>query len=259
MGLDAFVYCRCWQDRLAAAPPVGPVGLDGDGRFGLLLAWEGNEAAHEAIDAWLMRACPHPLMEQASESVSNWAGLRLFQQALQAAGWSHFPMLHDGLPAVNGGSMPAGQAALVLDELDYFSNGAPIQDEVVLVDEATGRVLMTYVAAYDGVTMLGPGYRAGVDPDGFFVLDPDTDPLVTRFRAGRFGQRVLPNGEVELTSGGLRTTVAMPPVGGHGMGWPKRLAVETRSLSAADFDYIVGPLRRLCEASASTGNPVMWT
>lgn len=71
MGLDGFVYCRCWQDGLAAAPPVGPVGLDEDGRLGLLLPWKGNEAAHEAFDAWLMQACPHELMEQASEAVSN--------------------------------------------------------------------------------------------------------------------------------------------------------------------------------------------
>lgn len=109
-------------------------------------------------------------------------------------------MLLAGLPNANGGSMPPGQATLVLDELDLFTNQARIEN-VVLVDEATGRVLMTYIAAYDGVVMLGPGYRAGVDLAGFFVLDPDTDPPVTLFRAGRFGQRLLPSGEVEFTGG----------------------------------------------------------
>jgi hypothetical protein len=253
------VYCRCWQDGLAAAPQLGPVGLDEDGWLGLLLPWEGNEAAHEAFDAWLMRACPHEQMWQASEAVSNWAGLRLFQQALSSAGWSHFPTLHAGLPNANGGSMPTGQATLVLDELDLFTNQARIENEVVLVDEVTGRVLMTYVAAYDGVAMLGPGYRAGVDPDGFFVLDPDMDPPVTLFRADRFGQRLLPSGEVEFTGGGHKATVVMPPVGGHETAPPQRLAVEIRPQSVADFGYIVDPLRRLCEASVATGNPVMWT
>ncbi|MEV0398183.1 hypothetical protein [Polymorphospora rubra] len=257
MGLDAYVYCRCWQDGLATPPPVGPVGLDEEGYLDLLLPWEGNEDAHTAFDTWVERACPHEQMEQAGERVSNWAGLRLFQQTLEAAGWSHFPTLHAGLPSANGGWMPAEQAARVLDELEFFAHRARIEDEVVLVDEATGRELMTYVAAYCGVTMLGPGYRAGVDPDGFFVLDPDADPPVTLFRASRFEQRVLPDGQVEFTGGGTTARVAMPPIGERRTP-PPRLRVESRPRTAADFDYVVGALRRLCEASVATGNPVMW-
>ncbi|HEX5541899.1 MAG TPA: hypothetical protein VFX60_10120 [Micromonospora sp.] len=34
-----------------------------------------DEPACDAFDAWLMRACPHELMKQVSEGVSNWAGL----------------------------------------------------------------------------------------------------------------------------------------------------------------------------------------
>jgi hypothetical protein len=258
VGLDAYVYCRCWQDGLAAPPPVGPVGFDEDGCLNLLLPWEGNEAAHDAFNTWLMRACLHEQMEQAGEHVSNWAGLRLFQQALQAAGWS-LPALHAGLPNTNGGSMPAAQAARVLEELDSFESRARIEDATVLVDEATGRVLMTYIAAYDGVIILGPGYRAGVDPNGFFVLDSTADPPVTLFRAVQFGQQVLPGGEVEFTGGGRKVRVAMSPVGEPKAAPPQRLAVKTQPQSAADFGYIMGPLRRLSEASVVTGNPVIWT
>jgi hypothetical protein len=257
VGLDAFVYCRCWQDGLAA-PPVGPVGLDEEGFLSLLVPWEGNEAAHDAFDAWVMHGCPHERMRQASDRVSNWAGLRLFQQALQAD-WSHFPTLHTALPDANGGSASAGQAARMLEELEFFTSQARIEDETVLVDEATGRVVMTHIAVYDGILMLGPGYRAGVDPDGFFILDAGADPPATLFRAFRFSQRMLPEGKVEFTHGRQRARVAMPPVGEDGGTSPERLAVETRPRSAACFDYIVEPLRRLCEASVRTGNPVMWT
>ena len=238
---------------------MGPVGLDEDGYLDLLLPWDGNEAAHNAFQAWRTRACPHERMKQASERVSNWAGVRMFQQVLEGMGWSHFPALHSGLPDANGGGMPAEQASMVLAELEFFRSTTRLEDEVVLVDEATGQTLMSYVAAYDGVMMLGPNYRAGVDPDGFFVLDPGTDPPATLFRAFRFSQRRLPSGDVEFVGDGRRAQVAMPPVGGSNPDPPRQLQVRSRPRSPADFDYIVEPLRRLCQASVSTGNPVMWT
>jgi hypothetical protein len=255
VGLDAFVYCRCWQDGLATPPPAEPIGLDEDGYLDLLLPWEGNESAHNAFGAWMKEACSHERMEQAREHLSNWAGLRLFQEVLPA----DLVTLRTELPNANGGSMPPAQAARMLDELDAFTDRAPIADEVVLVDEASDRFVMTYVAAYEGVAMLGPGYRAGVDPDGFFVLDPDAQPPATLFRAARFAQRVLPGGEVEFSADGQRATIAMPPVREHGTEPPHRLAVQARPRSTAYFEYIVTPLRRLCEASLATGNPVMWT
>jgi hypothetical protein len=121
------------------------------------------------------------------------------------------------------------------------------------------------VAAYRGVLLLGPGYRAGVDPAGFFVLDPGAadppdpaDPAGTLFRSTRFRQRVLPGrlGEFSDVAGTVR--VAMPPVGGAGGAPPGQLRLERRRQSPADFADVVEPLRRLCRAAVATGNPVMW-
>ncbi|MEV0429141.1 hypothetical protein [Micromonospora sp. NPDC050495] len=257
MGLDAFVYCRCWQDGLATPCPVGPVGYDEDGWLALLRPWKGNQAAHATFDAWLKGACPHQAMEQATEHVSNWAGVRLFQQALRTAGTERFPTLATALPGVNGGSLPADRAAVALAELDAFARADRIADEVELIDEATGRVLMQYVESYHGVFMFGPGFQAGVDPDGFFVLDR-ADPPATLFRASRFTQRPLPGDRVEFTVGGARTVLTMRTVGEHGEPPPERLAVRTRSRSGDDFAYLVEPLRRLCAAAVATGNPVRW-
>ncbi|MGB2570478.1 hypothetical protein ACPFP2_18800 [Micromonospora citrea] len=257
MGLDAFVYCRCWQDGLAAPCPVGPVGFDEDGHLALLQPWEDDPAAHHAFDAWLVRTCPHELMEQASEGVANWTGVRLFQQALRSVGRERFPTLAAGLPDDNSGRLSPEQATAALAELDEFRESR-ITDEVVLVDEATGREVMTYVAVYHGVFMFGPGWQAGVDPDGFFVLDTGADPPVTLFRATRFTQRVLLDGRVELVGDDSRTVVAMRPVGRNGTPPPERLAVRVRTRCADDYAYIVEPLRRLCAAAVATGNPVMW-
>jgi hypothetical protein len=126
---------------------------------------------------------------------------------------------------------------------------------------------MRYVAAYEGMTMRGPGYRAGVDPDGFFVLDPNTDPPETLFRSTRFRQRIVDAQRVEFADAHGAVEVAMSPVGGTGhrppiVGTegqpPQRLRVKVRPRAGADFAYIVEPLRRLCRAAADSGNPVVW-
>jgi hypothetical protein len=261
VGLDAFVYCRCWQDSLAAAPPCAPelVGFDEDGYLSLLLPYPGNEAAHDAFDEWLRRGCPHEDMTAAAERVSNWGGYRMFQDALRSTGPTRFPTLLAELPDTNAGRMPAEAAARMLDELDHFTRHAVPDDQIVLVDEATGKTLLEHISAYDGVTMVGPGYGAGVDRDGFFVRDPDTDPPVTLFRSMRFRQRVLDERRVEFVDGRTTAAVAMPPVGGRVAEPPQLLRVEYRPRTAADFEYIVEPLRVLCRAAVATGNPVIWT
>jgi hypothetical protein len=261
MGLDAFVHCRCWQDGRAAAPPCAPelIGFDEDGWLSLLLPYDGNEPAHDAFDQWRYSGCAHEDMRFARERVSNWAGYRRFQQALRQAGWSHFPTLYAELPNNNGGRMSAAAAASALEELEHFTGHAALGSEVILVDEATGAVVMRYIAAYEGVTMLGPGYRAGVDPDGFFVREPDTDPPVTLFSSMRFRQRIVDAQRVEFGDGRGAVQVAMPPVHGAGDEPPEQFRVETRTRTAADFAYVVEPLRTLCRAAVETGNPVVWT
>ncbi|MDG4799805.1 hypothetical protein [Micromonospora sp. WMMD980] len=122
MGLDAYVSCRCWQDDLATPCPVGPVGHDEDGHLALLQTGAYDAAADHAFHAWRAGdACPHPHMELVSEGVANWTGVRLFQQALRAAGANRFPTLTAALPDRNDGGLPADRAADALAELDAFA------------------------------------------------------------------------------------------------------------------------------------------
>ncbi|NUT35218.1 MAG: hypothetical protein HOV79_19355 [Hamadaea sp.] len=257
MGLHGFVHCRCWQDGHAAPAPVEPVGFDDEGWLSLLLPWQDHKAEHAEFDQWRERACPHAAMLLANESVANWAGVRLFQQALRAAGAERFPTLLARVPDLDGGKVQAAHAALMLAELEGFDPRAAVEEQVVLLDEETGRILMRHVASYAGVAIWGPGYRAGVDRDGFFIVTA-THPPVTRFRAKRFEQHVQPNGEVLFTDDLRQLQLAMPPIGRKEGVTARRLAVH-RQLVRADFSYIVQPLRTLCMASVSTGNPVIWT
>jgi hypothetical protein len=105
MGLDAFVSCRCWQDGLTTPPPVPRelIVYTEDG-LDLTIPYDGNEDLYRDLDNWVHSgACGHEKMDQASVHVSNWTGYRLFQEALKAAGWQHFPTLQAYLPQSNGG------------------------------------------------------------------------------------------------------------------------------------------------------------
>ncbi|WP_203829839.1 hypothetical protein [Actinoplanes palleronii] len=260
MGVSAYVHCRCWKDGLAPAPPVGPVGFDEDGRLGLLEPWSRETAnAHGDVEHWLEHGCPHDHMQIRREEIGSWAGIRIFQQALRAAGAADFPVLLRYLPETNDGWIPADEVPRVLAELDHFENGARLADEVVLVDEASGDALHSYVAGHGGVFIWGRDLHIGVDPDGFFVLDRTTEPPGTLFRAACFEQRVLPGGELELTGEGHSVRLAMTPIANYLPTPPQRFTVQVRPRSAADFDHLLGMLRRLCAAALSTDNPIHWT
>lgn len=260
MGLDAYVLCRCWQDGLTSEPPVPAelIGVDKEGNFGLL---DDQDDRWLAVDMWRKNACPHEDMEFASEWVANWSGYRLFRDALATVGWQHFPTLRTELPEANGGMMPAAAAVQVLAELDFFATQDRLGEETVLLDEDTGDVVMTHVPAYDGEVMLGPGYRAGVDRDGFFVRDDAREAARTLFRSRRFSQVVRDAGMVEFSDAECTAVVKMPPVDAapDEQPVPRRLRVETRPRTAADFVHIVQRLRTLCLAAKETGNPVVWT
>jgi hypothetical protein len=262
VGLDAFVHCRCWQDGLAPLPSSldGVVGFDEEGWLSLLPEHDDDERYGTFVH-WRKSSCPHDAMRIANEHVSNWGGYRLFQAALADAGWDHFPTLRSELPNANGGQTDAKQAALMFAELDHFSRRTDLPDDVVLLDEATGDVVMEHIGAYDGVLMLGPGYRAGIDPEGFFVLDPDTDPRATVFRSMRFRQEVLGDKRVRFSDDERTVEVDMPPVGERpGVArQPERLRLGSRPRDPARYADIVETLQLLCRASVQTRNPVLWT
>jgi hypothetical protein len=154
MGLDAFVSCRCWQDGVTTAPPVPQerIVCNEETRLDLSIPYDGNEDLYRDFDNWVdSGACGHEGMSQASVYVSNWTGYRLFQEALKAAMWRHFPTLRAYLPQINGGSLPARAAPRAPAELQRFTSQTRLGTYTYLVDEETGERLNDYVPAYQGV------------------------------------------------------------------------------------------------------------
>jgi len=264
MGLDASVGCRCWRDGVTTLPPV-PRELiveDEDGYLDLAVPDDAdNSALHDAFARWHYdQACPHKRMEHTDLRISNWAGYRRFQHALSEQGWQHFPTLHAHLPQANGGLLPPQHADAALAELTLFAAlGQPV-DKTVLRDEDTGETLMVHIEAYQGTAIWSPKFRAGVDPQGFFVLDVTTDPPTETFRSMRFTQRVLDDGRAELTDE-RHTLILDRPIKSWSEGLPPaaRLAVSTSpSEVEAEFGWILDALTTVLRAAISTGNPVRW-
>ncbi|WP_438040558.1 hypothetical protein [Sorangium sp. So ce128] len=153
--------CRCWLDGTTRTPPphAEHVAFDEEGQLCLTLP-EERQDAHDAFYAWMEDCCPHPRMWLASEWISNWAGLRAFQAALDRIGWQHFPTLHAELPAANGGMMPAGASARALGELARFAELVASVRSAFLVDSETGHKLYDFIPQYEGIFPRGAA-RAG--------------------------------------------------------------------------------------------------
>ena len=288
MGLDAFVACNCYREGRTTPPPVPRelIVLEDDGTIELDLAYDGNEEQFAAFDQWMWgppSCCEHEeALHAARVRVANWGGYRAFQQALGQVGWERFPTLHDELPNSNDGTTSPAAAALALEELAAFRD-SDLGHNWFLVDDDSNETIYEYIAAYEGVFAWDglSGFNVGIDPRGLFIVERNTQPPREVFRAMRLEQRLLDpareaGGGVELvdidTGQRLESPTAVP---GRQIPWPdgrmqndegkvrtsypRRLRVEERAISTAEFAYAVEPLEEVFRAAVMTGNPVCWT
>ena len=285
MGLDASVLCNCLTLGLTTEPPVPRewLRIDEEGYLGLAPEHDSPEADGAVYD-WMRGCCGHPDLRYAFEPIANWAGYRLFQQALGGVGWDRFSVLHQELPEANGGRTEATRAAFALGELALFRSLGEIGSNPCLVDTATGEVVQEHVAGYEGVFILdgNSGLEAGFDAHGFFIrtgegklelfraarfrqthLDPDADPYGPE--PGRVVYSDLDSSwEFECRFAVPGDTIPWPDGrmqddrGRCRFRYPATLQVESRAVHSSDFDYILGPLERIFRASVETGNPVRW-
>jgi hypothetical protein len=261
VGLDASVRCRCWEEgKTTPCPFPDLVALDHEmDSLELTLAWEGNEEAHRRFERWRAECCPHDRMLLVNEWISNWSGVRLYQQALRAAGAERFPVLLAQIPDVNGGRTEPEMARRALAELDAFERSGPFGWRVWLADAERGARLIESVGAYGGVFLMTGKHEnldMGTDRNGFFIQRPKGEEL---FRSMAFEQ--IKHGDTdfefrdEATDRRFRCRTGIE---WKELPFPRRLAVEQDSDGPQHHSDVTERLRRVFTASVETGRPVTW-
>ncbi len=192
MGLDATVSCNCFKEGRTTAPPIPKewLYLDEEGYWSCLPEHEEKHSWSELYQ-WEQTCCDHEGMNYARERISNWAGLRLFQQALEKAGWENFPILRTELPNANGGKTLSEMARKAILEIQRFRQFREIGRNAALIDTKTGHLIFEHVAVYDGIFIYGgrSGLNAGIGDKDFFIRDRESGTVL--FWATRIGQKLL--------------------------------------------------------------------
>ena len=281
MGVGASVMCRCYQDGKVALPKFAKAAnIDEEGY--LNLPFDVDTTLYMQFDRWMNAACAHPKMTLVYENISNWTGYRSFQQALSFAGWEHFPALEAELPQSNDGQTASMAAAKMLDEIDYFREHARLGSTTVLIDSATGHHLHEYIDAYEGLFMHGDdGINLGVDQHGFFIRHRDDIAQRELFRSMKFTQRLITGSKanagnshveyVDLATGDMvqfshPISQYLPwpdgkvedAEGKPNLQFPSLMHVAECQRQVSEYEYILEPLRTVCQASVETGNPIRW-
>lgn len=283
MGLDASVMCNCFREGRTSTPPFPRewFEIDKQGYFGLKAEYDSDEN-WAAQYQWSQSCCKHKGMYLAWQRISNWAGYRLFQRALQEIGSQYFPVLTAQLPNSNGGLTASVESAKALVELDFFKRFGEISSKTVLVDTSSGEVLHHHIAAYDG-EFLKCGHRkirVGVSRSEFFAVSSETGKSLfraTRLRQfNRSGASVAGDGDelvwenldtAETYNSGVAICGKLIPWddgswenadGQCRFDYPSEMHVEQRPQLSSDFDDIVQSLRTVFAASVSSGNFVRW-
>lgn len=264
MGLDAFVHCRCATDG-GASPPPSTWELTQDG---LVCDKDLNMETLLAFDRWLNDGCPHKRMQHRLTHISNWAGYRQFQTALDRVGAEHFPVLTRELPQANGGWTASTDALSCLEELASFEQSTETWPRVELIDSSSGHVFAKSVNEHDGVFILfgSEGWRARLTAAGTFVVEAsEADRLrpVVLFEATEFTQTATADGQwqwvapsSESFSTAHRFSVHQDDGTVHSS---SVLRVVERQVGPASVGIVVAALREIFEASVAIDMPVHWT
>lgn len=279
MGFDASVRCNCWEQGLTKPWRLGGIIHLEDGYLTLT---SSEPSLLNAFYEWEESCCPHPRMTACSEHLANLHGYWEFRRALLYTGdASVYPVLSSELPSGNSGFTPATQVPAMLTELTHFEASTTSRQLNMLIDSETGAVL--YTTLDQSRFLLNRNLHISIDDQGIAFQTPAGEVV---FRAQRLRQTKLP----PTTSGPTGNTpnpltlytdldrgdgfVCELAISSHQIPWPdgtwkdgagqarwhypSELHWEQRPFQAADYRYIVEPLRVLCATALETGNPIRW-
>lgn len=276
MGYDAFVICNCFKEGKTKEPPYKDfMKFDVEGIYlDLDLNYEQDEhlylKKHQEFDDWKRTACPHKDMRFASEHLANISGMADFDNMLQEfGGEKRFPTLVKYLPVSNGGILPADFAEKVLNELKDIEQEKNSEKKIILRLNNGERKWSTNENHSE--IFVWTGYNReqyGIDKDGFFIIK-NREFLWMRssklvFRSKDFKQVVLGKDKFQfidnLTKNKYTGRAKIHPYGKEQPIQDFDFIVDREVTTlAAEYKYIIDPLKRRANASLETGNPIIWT
>lgn len=276
MGLDAFVRCNCLKEGKTTEPPIDRTWIisEDDGYYYLDPKYATDTDLEKQLYDWSKNCCIHSGMK-IDEHISNWAGLRVFQEILDKIGIEHFPVLSRQLPEMNGGSLSVESAKAALQELEGFEQKTQALTNIYLINVDNNQPIYQYVDAYEGKIMWSKAYSAGFNANGFYIVKSDTDEIL--FQGKRITQKVYtyPNWlyrfakifNIKLKTVRKACWINQDTnahfyipwgISVDGKEYPKELIVEERTTDISDVEYIIGQFRKIFQASIEMNNPVFW-
>ncbi|MGH1539244.1 MAG: hypothetical protein ACRBHB_02380 [Arenicella sp.] len=282
MGLDATVMCNCIRDGLKIPEEFENVFvMDEDGYPSLTLGYEGNEDIYQKFDGWVENSCSHEDMDKACERISNWYGVRVFQNTLSKLNRNNrFDTLLREIPDANGGITTSIAAKKMIEELKTFEVIDAFGKKHVLIDEESGEEIWEYIPQYGGKMILSgsEGINLGIDESGFFIVSDQGQEL---FRSNKFKQNLNNRGvterhgsaEVEYVDlSNSYSFTCHSAISGKQIQWedgswenskgqvrfeyPETFYTDVRDREPEEFKYIIEPLKIICEAAIETNNPI---
>lgn len=264
MGYDARVYCRCFQDGKIPRPYFADFICYDYDEDGLTLCLPDDikkdndkttKIENDFYYDWLENGCEHRGMYLANEWVGNISAMSEFRQFV--ANYPNiYPILHQYLPTVNGGTVPAHLAKNLLQELTHIQNRKDTSEKIILKEVGKDDCIThTHINTQTLFILTSkPTYYFYLGNRGFFIGDSQ-DYLV--FESLHFYQEKLGNNQFIFTD--IKTGKNFHCHYGIVDKLKSEFIVSKKQvLISEDFTYIVTPLIKVTKASIETGNPIHW-
>ncbi|MDO6433647.1 hypothetical protein Q4E93_23755 [Flavitalea sp. BT771] len=277
MSYSAFVNCNCYTDGKTAAPPYKEfISFDDEGVYLEITSemWKKNEELcykmDKEFDEWKRTACEHKDMNAAYEYLSNMSGMAAFKHIVhKLGGKDKFPILTEYLPTVNGGTLPAGFANKLLQELEDLGNETTPEEFVSLQEKSTGDLKASVKSDSREIFVYTANNKInyGIDKDGFFILQNKKKyngvvPKIV-FRSINFLQQTISKSVYRFidipTTKSFECSVKLHPDEENVAIEFEFIVIKKKNAIANEYQYILEPLRKLAIASLLTGNPIIWT
>jgi hypothetical protein len=275
MSFSGHVVCNCYKEGRTTEPPHREyVKIDYDGLYVELptqLYREDEERyfkMHDEFDDWKSRACEHANMELADEYLCNISGMFDFRRLLsELEEEGNFSILKTYLPKHNEGILPLEFVSEALAELKALEECTQTEEKISLIVKNTNEIIANTIANHQRLFKFNSDYTFGLNREkGFFIYankkDNDFHSDNIKFSSWNFAQHKSSQKSYLFSDMTIGTTLdcplnLQPRACDPNDQYEFEVKIETVSI-INHYSYIIGPLKKLIDASILSRNPICW-